>query len=299
MAITSITRDWGVDPSIVRIVSTDNLATVGATDYLIAQTANIASINSGAFEWNVDDFVLVKASNGWDFFSIDPSFASLNIWEPGSGVAVVGSPVVIGNFAVFQSTSGNIEDLGYLPSDATKTTVVMAGSSTVIGRIAHFIDTAGTIDDTAGPVTNAGNISAGLSGTAGTFISFPAVAANGSFIWAAVGNAGNFNMTVSPVSTLGQSTVYTIGDIGASTGGIVVATSALRMKAVDAAVAAGGNAAQSFTDAFCTSTSVVIGNWVTQTTPAQVIKIVPSNGSFVVTSTTDVGAGTFSYIITK
>jgi hypothetical protein len=90
-----------------------------------------------------------------------------------------------------------------------------------------------------------------------------------------------------------------MGDIGAATGGLVVATSAIRMKSVAAAAAAGGNAAQSFTDDFCTSGSVVIGNWVTQTTPAEVIKIVPGNGSFVVTSTGDAGSGTFSYIITK
>jgi hypothetical protein len=71
------------------------------------------------------------------------------------------------------------------------------------------------------------------------------------------------------------------------------------MKAVDAAAAAGGAAAQSFTDTFCTSTSVVIGNWVTQANPVEVLKIVPGNGSFVVTSSGDAGAGTFSYIITK
>ena len=81
--------------------------------------------------------------------------------------------------------------------------------------------------------------------------------------------------------------------------GIVVATSAIRMKAVAAAAAAGGNAAQSFTDTFCTTGSVVIGNWVTQTTPQEVVKIVPGNGSFIVTSTGDAGSGTFSYIITK
>lgn len=299
MAITEIARDWGVNPSIVRITSTDTLAAVGTTGYLTAQAANIATVNSGAFEWIISDFVLVYASDGWDFFSIDPTFASLNVWEPGAGVAVIGAPVVVGDFAVFQSTSGNIEDLGYSPSDASKTKVVMASGTEVIGRLAHFSDTAGTVDGAASAVSNLGNISAGASGTAGSFISFPAVAANGTFIWAAVGNAGNFNVTVSPVSTQGQATVYTIPDIGAATGGIVVSTTAARMKAVDAAAAAGGAAAQSFTDTFCTSTSVVIGNWVTQANAVTVQKIVPGNGSFVVTSSADAGVGTFSYIIIK
>jgi hypothetical protein len=129
-------------------------------------------------------------------------------------------------------------------------------------------------------------------------ISFPATAANGSLIIQAVNAGGAFNTTIAS-GTMGQSTVYTIPDIGATTGDIVVSTSAVRMKAVAAAAAAGGAAAQSFTDAFSTTGSVIVGNWVTQTNAAEVVKIVPGNGSFVVTSTTDVGAGTFSYIITK
>ena len=112
-------------------------------------------------------------------------------------------------------------------------------------------------------------------------------------------NAGaNFNTIVSN-GVMGQTTTYTIPDILASTGGIVVSTAAVRMKSVDAAAAAGGAAAQSFTDAFCTTTSVVIGNWVTQANAASVLKIVPGNGSFVVTSSADAGVGTFSYIIQK
>jgi hypothetical protein len=79
----------------------------------------------------------------------------------------------------------------------------------------------------------------------------------------------------------------------------VAASAPLNMKAVRAAAAAGGAAAQSFTDAFCTASSVVVGNWVVQANAASVLKIVPANGSFVVTSSADAGVGTFSYIITK
>lgn len=79
----------------------------------------------------------------------------------------------------------------------------------------------------------------------------------------------------------------------------VAASAPLNIKAVHAAAAAGGAAAQSFTDAFCTASSVVVGNWVTQANAASVLKIVPSSGSFVVTSSADAGVGTFSYIITK
>jgi hypothetical protein len=78
-----------------------------------------------------------------------------------------------------------------------------------------------------------------------------------------------------------------------------VADQGVAFKSVAGAAAAGGAAAQSFTDAFCTSASCVVGNWNTQTNAASVLKIVPGNGSFVVTSSADAGVGTFNYIITK
>ncbi len=173
--------------------------------------------------------------------------------------------------------------------------VVAAGSiSATLGAIsAGTTVTAGT-----GISSTTGNITAGSSANAGTFIAFPSTAANGTMIIAAGNAGGAFNTTISS-GTIGQSTVYTIPDILAATGGIVVSTAAVRMKSVAEAAAAGGAAAQSFTDAFCTSGSVVIGNWVTQANAATVLTIAPGNGSFVVTSTADAGVGTFSYIINK
>jgi hypothetical protein len=204
----------------VRIITTDSLATVTTAGYL-----NQASLQGNTI-YNTDEIVMwygatATASgitNPGTFETFTASIANgiitLVVDVSGGNVLL---PVVSNNFASFNGTSGQIKDGGYLPSDSTKTRVVMAGSATAIGIMAKFVDITGTIDDTAGAVSNLGNISAGASGTAGTFISFPTTAANGSFIWAAVGNAGNFNATVSPISTLGQSTVYTIPDAGAAT----------------------------------------------------------------------------------
>lgn len=160
--------------------------------------------------------------------------------------------------------------------------------------------TAGTgITATTGNIAaTTGNITAGSSGHAGTVSSFPGTAANGSLILAGVNAGGAFTTTISN-GTMGQSTVYTMGDIGATTGGLVVATSAIRMKSVAGAAVAGGAAAQTITDAFCTTGSNVVGNWNTQANAVTVEKIVPGNGSFVVTSSGDPGASTFNYIITK
>lgn len=86
MAITHIVRDYGVQPCIVRITSTDNLATISATGYLTAQAANIYTANSGAFEWAVSDTVLVwyqdAFGNGaWANFVVNPTFTSLIPWS--------------------------------------------------------------------------------------------------------------------------------------------------------------------------------------------------------------------------
>lgn len=169
---------------------------------------------------------------------------------------------------------------------------------TIVGHIAVYNSVSGGLGEDAATAINGGNIQAGLSGTAGTLASFPATAANGSLRVVGVNAGGAFNTTISN-STMGQSTVYSLPDIGATTGGIVVSTTAIRTKTVAAAAAAGGAAAQSFTDAFCTSSSVVLGNWVTQATPASVLTIVPGTGSFVVTSSANAGVGTFSYQISK
>ncbi len=206
----------------------------------------------------------------------------------------------IRNSVMGQSSVVSIPDPGaatatFLLSTSSGGQSVAGGFTVSTGNLAV---SAGSITASGAITSTAGNITSGSSGDAGTFIAFPATAANGTMIIAAGNAGGAFNTTITS-GTIGQSTVYTVPDIGASTGGIVVSTSAIRQKVVAAAAAAGGNAAQSFTDAFCTSGSVVVGNWATQTTPASVLTIVPGTGSFVVTSSADAGVGTFSYTIYK
>jgi hypothetical protein len=206
----------------------------------------------------------------------------------------------ISNAAMGQASVISIPDPG--ASTATFTLSTSSGGQTIAGGLTvstgNFAVSAGTITASGSITSTAGNITSGSSGDAGTFISFPATAANGTLILAAANAGGAFNTTISN-GTMAQSTVYTVGDIGASTGAIPVSTTAARMKWVSAAAAAGGAAAQSFTDTFCTTGSVVIGDWNTQANAASVLKIVPGNGSFVVTSSADAGVGTFNYLIIK
>jgi hypothetical protein len=164
------------------------------------------------------------------------------------------------------------------------------------------------------------NISAGSAGHAGGFISAPPTAVNGSLILAAANAGAAFNTTISN-GTMGQSTVYTIPDAGNAAGRFLVAATATpftanhslvasgtggliadagyQQKVVAQAAVAGGAAAQTIVDAFCTAGSTVIGNWNDTTNAVTVQKVAAGNGSFVVTSSADPGASHFSYTIYK
>lgn len=72
----------------------------------------------------------------------------------------------------------------------------------------------------------ANNIKAGSSGSAGEFISYPATAAKGSLIFAAVANTGNTNTTVSN-DAMAQASVMNIPDPGVASAQFVVAPAAL------------------------------------------------------------------------
>lgn len=297
MAITSIVRDLLAN-YIVRVTAANTLAEVAAADYVTAQIPTTTALNHGLWEWQVGDMVLVAASDGDNFFVFDGDDFTTFILYSTAGNGAVTLPVVANDFTVFDGTLGALKDLGFSASDATKTKVVMAGSAVVVNHIAKFIDTAGTVDDTAGAAINSGDIQAGLSGTAGTLISFPTTAANGSLILSALNAGGAFNTTIRN-SVMGQSTVYSLSDIGAATGGIPVSTGAIRMKMVADVAVAGGSATNSVTDAFCTAASVVLAFYQTQTTPAVIQVIVPGAGSFNVVTDVDPGSSTINYLILK
>ncbi len=267
----------GVQPQIIYIDTSDTVAQVTTAGYLNS------SISQG-FTYNTKQMALIYTTDAgpdWYEITINPA-----------GVITLVPSVNPGNVL--------------LPVG--------------INRIASFTNAAGQIGDVAATINHLGSIAAGTSGAPGTFISFPAAAASGTLIVAASNNVNAFNSTITNTA-IGQATVYALPDaananarilvgatatpftadhimVASGTGGLV-ADAGYQMKTVAGAAAAGGAAAQSFVDAFCTTASNVVGNWNTQANAASVLKIVPGNGSFVVTSSADAGVGTFNYIITK
>lgn len=314
MAITQISRDDAANVSLVRVDASNTMAEVLTSGYVTTQEENIKRLNSGTWVWQTTDAVLISCSDGHLMCEFDNGdFSTFQQMAEGNGNVTL--PVVNGNFSVFDGTAGSMQDLGYSPTNAAKTKVIMANAAVLANHIACFTDTAGTVDDDSATAINAGNLQAGLSGTAGYLASFPATSARGSLRLVAANNAGD-TVTQITNASFAQASVLTIPDPGATgnfclrpaalvNGNLVrasgvaglLADSGYAIKAVNGAVALGGSATQSFSDAFVTALSVVIGFWATSANAVNIQKIVPGVSSFDVISSGDAGAGTFNYVV--
>jgi hypothetical protein len=123
------------------------------------------------------------------------------------GVANTGDTLVtISNAAMGQATVVSIPD----PGVATATFVLSHGGTQHIAAGNFQVD--------------AGNVIAGSSGNAGTFISYPATAANGTLIVAALNAGAAFDTTIRN-SSMGQSSVISIPDPGAATANFILSAS--------------------------------------------------------------------------
>ncbi len=305
---TDGTRQLSVGGAVVAVNYLQIVGSVAASPVLI---------NALGTDTNISVEVVPKGSGGLTVLTGAITASAGNIVST-TGNVVAGSSGNAGTVSSFSGTAtrGSLILAAVANTGNTNTTISNAamGQATVVSipdpgvASTTFLlaDNAGTqtlstgsLALTVGNITaTAGNVQAGSSGHAGTVSSFPGTAANGSLILAGVNAGGAFNTTISN-GTMGQSTVYTLGDIGASTGGVVVATTALRMKSVAAAVVAGGAASQTVTDTFCTSGSSVTANWQTSTNAVSIQKVTAGNGSFIVLSSGDPGSSTLNYTITK
>lgn len=97
---------------------------------------------------------------------------------------------------------------------------------TIANHLATYTNVAGTLSEDPTIAISGGSIQAGLSGTAGTLISYPATASKGHLAVVAVANTGNTVTTISNAA-MGQASVVTIPDPGAATANFAVAPAAL------------------------------------------------------------------------
>lgn len=138
-------------------------------------------------------------------------------------------------------TIGNVPNMVFINTNDTVATVTTAGYlteavqthllSVTSNDLALVVTTTGTIwyqilvtgvagsrSYSLGAITNpsqifAGNVQAGLSGTAGAFISYPGTASTGFLNLHATASGGAFNTVITNAS-LGQTTTFTIPDPG-------------------------------------------------------------------------------------
>lgn len=164
-------------------------------------------------QYKAGQYVTVAAGTahaGTAFVLVEPLPAALGIsdlsWlsEVAAGaIAFSGGASTANAIPVFSDTAGNLK--------AASTASTLGQSLSVTGSVTASTSITAT----------AGNITSGSSADAGTFISYPATAANGTMIMAAANAGGAFNTTISN-GTMGQSSVITIPDPGAATSKFVL-----------------------------------------------------------------------------
>lgn len=235
----------------VRLVSTSNIAGtyyngpnnngIGATLTIAASSLTVDSVVAA-----VGDRILLQTqTNTWEqgiyvVNSITSTVVlqraadqqSLEQLHAGENVAVGAGSVSAGNFyTLVEPLPQNIGvDAFVYNSDPSAGGVSFSGGASTANALAVFSDTAGNIKAQTttstlgfGLTAATGNFTAttgsfvgGSSGHASTLTLFPSSAANGTLIVQAINAGGAFNTTIAS-GTIGQSSVITIPDPGAST----------------------------------------------------------------------------------
>ncbi len=225
------------------------------------------SVNAGNFYTLVEplpQFLGIDAIT----FNADPS---------AGGVSFSGPASTANALAVFSDTAGNLK--------AASTTTTLGQPLNVTGAFTA----SGAIASTAG------NITSGSSGDAGTFISFPATASNGTLILAASNAGAAFDTTISN-GTTGQSQVISIPDSGASTANLLLDTGAANIIAWQEFL--GINNVLTFGTGTWTTTRVAQGNYVSRHTATDETSIIAIDITPMIRATAAKGfrLDTFDYI---
>lgn len=137
MAIINLKRDYGVDPCIVRMQSTDSYATIITAGYLDTQMPAYNAINGGAFQWFPTDVILAYYQTGWAFFTISDDFSSLTPFAiAGEGTV---NPGLINQVAYYASTGDAVNGLstandGLLVTNNSGAPSILAGPG-ITGKI--------------------------------------------------------------------------------------------------------------------------------------------------------------------
>lgn len=179
MPITSISRDWGVNPSIVRVITTDNLATITAVNYLNTQIDEIQALNRGPFEWVDRDLVAIAYNGGEDYFTRDAANNTFVVdVVPVGAIPLADSHILVGNAAgigtdVAMSGDVAINNLGVTTIQPNSVDKAMLNPTV---RPSHMIVFAGQLTTVGGAAAEAFAVAGAV---AATDLAFTQVVADG------------------------------------------------------------------------------------------------------------------------
>jgi len=260
---TEVTGFEGIIPKLIYIDTNDTFATITAAGYLNPSVEMGMEFTNDAMALvmsNTGPLWLQTSLVGSNHSLVSPS-NSTNVILPTIANHIATYTNTIGTLSedpVTAISGGNIQAGlsgvagGFISYPATMTTGTLRLTATSsAGDFATFITNASqaasrtyTIPDagasssflltnnattqtiaTGNLALTVGTLTLGSSGHASSLTIFPGTAANGTLIISPVNNAGNFNTTISSVTGLGQSTIYTFPDPGAATANVLLSAS--------------------------------------------------------------------------
>lgn len=321
MSITYIKRITGSTNNLVYIETTDSTAVATAAGYITAQTANITALNDGVWTWETNDCIMLSASDGISWCSIDPSFTTLIVFASSAiseeGLAGLGIYSALytntGGSATTTVTDPNIEAADVVVARwqssantvAVRTVLPAAGSITVVSSadpgasvLEYIAYRPSTRLQAAGVIVSKPTYA---GGSASFTISAPLVTSD------MIVNA-NFQSQTNAAQiqtvTAGAGTLSFVANT--NPGASVIEYSAISSSAAlegiglyaEAYTNAGGSATISITDANITASSIVTADFSTQANAAYVAKVTPSSGTLTILASADPGASIVDYIST-
>jgi hypothetical protein len=144
---TQITGTVGVLPTQKYAIFGDDLATVTTAGYLNQASLEANPVSASDIIQALYSYNLQTKTGTYGVFTVainNLGVITLTAWSSPGDVVL---PVVDNDFAVFNGTSGQLQDAGYSPTDPAKTKVVMLNAAPTINHVAIFTSANGTIGD--------------------------------------------------------------------------------------------------------------------------------------------------------
>lgn len=167
---------------------------------------------------------------GFIYINTNDTFATVTTANYLNNVASEGFSFSNNQMALVQTTDDGVVLLQVSVSGSNVSLVEPAGPGnvtlpTIANRLIVSTNTAGQLANLTGTAVNGGSLQAGLSGTAGSLISYPSTASKGSLRVTAVANSGDTITTLSNAS-MGQASVITIPDPANALGRLLIGATA-------------------------------------------------------------------------